>query len=186
MAVIRLSLFLSLLQCSVKLSKSEPILIIALPQSDHTEVSASWERGEEILPGALAAINETKNNSSNFTVIEVTSEPVTSYGLSYSGNVLEVIASLTWQNRISDIIGIAGVFHPNILAVLNRFQWPHLAEWCWTVHTTYCCYHSTENASSVSHFYSSQNSKAKHKLVRYCPKIWPAIQIYHDCKHGGH
>ena len=126
MAVIRLSLFLSLLQCSVKLSKSEPvrILIIALPQSDHTEVSASWERGEEILPGALAAINETKNNSSNFTVIEVTSGPVTNYGLSYSGNVLEVIASLTWQNRTSDIIGIAGVFHPNILAVLNRFQWP--------------------------------------------------------------
>ena len=124
MEVIRLSLFLSLLQCSVKFSKSEPILIIPLPQSDHTEVSASWERGEEILPGALAAINETKNNSLNFTVIEVTSSPVTSYGLSYSGNVLEVIASLTWQNRTSDIIGIAGVFHPNVLAVLNRFQRP--------------------------------------------------------------
>ena len=124
MAVIRLSLFLSLLQRSVKLSKSEPILIIALPQSDHTEVSASWERGEEILPGALAAIDEAKSNSSNFTVIKITSGPVTSYGLSYSGNVLEVIANLAWQNRTSDIIGIAGVFHPNVLAVLNRFQRP--------------------------------------------------------------
>ena len=124
MAVIRLSLFLSLLQCSVKLSKSEPILIIVLPQSDHTGVSASWERGKEILPGALAAINETKSNSesSNFAAIEVTSGPVTSYCLSCSGNVLEVIANLAWQNRTSDIIGIAGVFHPNILAVLNRFQ----------------------------------------------------------------
>ena len=117
-------LLLSSLLSLLSLSKSEPILIIALPQSDHTEVSASWERGEEILPGTLAAINETKNNSSNFTVIEVTSCPVTSYGLSYSGNVLEVIASLTWQNRTSDIIGIAGVFHPNVLAVLNRFQRP--------------------------------------------------------------
>ena len=124
MAVIRLSLFLSLLQCSVKLSKSEPILIIALPQSDHTEVSASWERGEEILSGALAATDEAKSNSSNFTVIKITSGPVTSNGLSYSGNVLEVIANLAWQNRISDIIGIAGVFHPNVLAVLNRFQRP--------------------------------------------------------------
>ena len=128
MAVIRLSLFLSLLriQCSVKLSESEPILIIALPQSDHTEVSASWERGEEILPGALAAIDETKINSesSNFTVIEVTSGPVTSYCLSCSRNVLEVSVNLAWQNRTSDIIGIAGVIHPNILAVLNRFQRP--------------------------------------------------------------
>ena len=121
----KFSLLLSSLLSLLSLAKSEPILIIALPQSDHTEVSASWERGEEILSGVLAAIiDEVKNNSSNFTVIEVTSGPVTSYGLTYSGNVLEVIASLTWQNRISDIIGIAGVFHPNILAVLNRFQWP--------------------------------------------------------------
>ena len=122
----KFSLLLSSLLSLLSLAKSEPILIIALPQSDHTEVSASWERGEEILPGALAAIDEAKkiNNSSNFTVIEVTSGTVTSYGLSYSGNVLEVIANLTWQNRISDIIGIAGVFHPNVLAVLNRFHRP--------------------------------------------------------------
>ena len=120
----KFSLLLSSLLSLLSLSKSEPILIIALPQSDHTEVSASWERGEEILPGALAAIDEAKNYSSNFTVIEVTSGPLTSYGLSYSGNVFEIIANLTWQNRISDIIGIAGVFHPNVLAVLNRFQRP--------------------------------------------------------------
>ena len=117
----KFSLLLSSLLSLLSLAKSEPILIIALSQSDHTEVSASWEREEEILPGALAAI---KNNPSNFTVIEVTSGPVTSYGLSYSGNVLEVFVNLAWQNRTFDIIGIAGVFHPNILAVLNRFQWP--------------------------------------------------------------
>ena len=120
----KFSMLLSSLLSLLSLAKSEPILIIALPQSDRTEVSASWERGEEILPGALAATDEAKKNSSNFTVIEVTSSPVTSYGLSYSGNVLEVIANLAWQNRTSDIIGIAGVFHPNVLAVLNRFQRP--------------------------------------------------------------
>ena len=128
----KFSLLLSSLLSLLSLSKSEPILIIALPQSDHTEVSASWERGEEILPGALAAIDEAKNNSSNFTVIEVTSGPVTSYGLSYSGNVLEVIASLAWQNRISDIIGTAGVFNPKMLAVLNRFQRPIVSLICFS------------------------------------------------------
>ena len=57
------TLLLSSLLSLLSLSKSEPIIIIALPQSDHTEVSTSWERGEEILPGALAAIDEAKSNS---------------------------------------------------------------------------------------------------------------------------
>ena len=127
MAVIRISLFLSLLQCYVRVAKSESVLIIVLPQSN-TEVSASWERGEEILPGALAAIEEAKNYqlSLNLRVIEANSGPIATFDLSYSGNVLEIIANLTWQKRVSltDIIGIAGVLHPNVLAVLNKFQVP--------------------------------------------------------------
>ena len=124
MTVIRLSLFLSL-QCYLILAKSESILIIALPKSDN-EVSASWERGEEILPGALAAIEEAKNDllSLNLTIIEADGGPITRYGLRYSGNVLEIIANLTWQKRVSDIIGVAGVLHPSTLAVLNKFQLP--------------------------------------------------------------
>ena len=55
------------LQCCLSSAKSESILIIALPQSD-AEVSASWERGEEILPGALAAIEEAKNDSLSFNL----------------------------------------------------------------------------------------------------------------------
>ena len=35
----------------------------------------------------------------------------------------------------------------------------------------YSCYHSSENASSVSHFYSSQTSKAKCTLIRFCPLV---------------
>ena len=110
------------LQCS---AKRETILIIALPQSD-TEVSASWERGEEIRPGALAAIEEANNDSLSFNVslVEATSGPVSRYDLPYSGNVLEIIANLTWQERASDIIGIAGVLHPNVLAVISKFQLP--------------------------------------------------------------
>ena len=113
------------LQCCLSSAKSESILIIALPQSD-TEVSASWERGEEILLGALAATEEAKNDSLSFnlSLVVATSGPITRYDLPYSGNVLDIIANLTWQERTSDIIGIAGVLHPNVLAVISRFQLP--------------------------------------------------------------
>ena len=89
-------------------------------------MSAGWERGEEILPGAKQAIEEAKNDSLSFnlSLVEASSGPVTRYDFPYSGNVLEVIANLTWQNRASDIIGIAGVLHPNVLAVISRFQLP--------------------------------------------------------------
>ena len=123
--VLELLLLLSL-QCCLSLGKSESILIIVLPQRD-AELSASWERGEEVLPGAKQAIEETRNGSLSFniTLIEATSSPVTRYNIfPYSGDVLEIIANLTWQKRASDIIGIAGVMHPNILASLNRFQLP--------------------------------------------------------------
>ena len=109
------ALLLSSLLSLLSLAKSEPILIIALPQSDHTEVSASWERGEEILPGVLAAIKEAKNSfpSLNLTLF-VDTNSITRQDFSYLGNVLEIIANLAWQKRLSDIIGIAGpgVFHP--------------------------------------------------------------------------
>ena len=117
------ALLLSSLLSLLSLTKSEPILIIAFPQSDHTEVSASWERGEEILPGALAAIDEAKDSFPllNLTLFVATSaSSVTRQDFSYSGNVLEIIANLAWQKRLSDIIGIAGVFHPNLLAIFSR------------------------------------------------------------------
>ena len=72
----KFSLLLSSLLNLLSLAKSEPILIIALPQSDHTEVLASWERGEEILPGVLAAIiDEAKKSfpSLNLTLFVATS-----------------------------------------------------------------------------------------------------------------
>ena len=75
------------LQCYFSLAECEPILIIALPKSDTTKVSASWERGDEILPGALKAIDEVKNGSLslNLTLFVATSAR---QGFPYSGNVL--------------------------------------------------------------------------------------------------
>ena len=122
MSTVLLSLFS--LQCYLSLGESELFVIVVLPQTDDTEVSASWERGKEILPGAKQAIEEAKNTFS-VTLIEANSGPVTRHDLPYSGNVLEVIVSnLTWQKRASEIIGIAGVLHPNVLAILNQFHVP--------------------------------------------------------------
>ena len=59
---------------------SQFLYIIALPQNQNdTEVSVSWERGEEILPGALAAIEEAKNDSLSFNLSS-------SYGYQWSSN----------------------------------------------------------------------------------------------------
>ena len=121
-----LSLF-SLL-CCLSLENSELTLIIALPQT-HAEVSASWERGEDILPGALAAVEEAKNHSLSFnlTVVKDDSGHITRNGLPYK--VLEVITNLTRQKTASDniTIGIAGVLLPNVLAAFNKIQQLHIA-----------------------------------------------------------
>ena len=122
--VMKLSQLLSsllILQCYSDVVKDEPILIIALPKSDTAEVSASWERGGEILPGAFKAIHKAKNNSLslNLTLFVATSAR---YGFPYSGNVLEIIVNLIRQKRVSDIIGIAGAFHPYTLDIIGGFQ----------------------------------------------------------------
>ena len=112
------------LQYCLRFGKSNSVLIIALPQYDiDTDELVSWERGGEILPGALAAVEEANDGSLSFnlTLVEANSGQ---YNLLFSGNVLEVITNLTQKNRVSDIIGIVGVFHPSVLAVLSRFQLP--------------------------------------------------------------
>ena len=127
--ILLLSLRYHSLQCCLSIigkNYHESILIIALPHDQGTEVSASWERGEEILSGALTAIEEAENGSLlfNLTLIVANSGPVAGFDLPYSGNVLEIIADLTWHKRVSNIIGIAGVLHPSVLAILNKFQLP--------------------------------------------------------------
>ena len=121
-----LSLF-SLL-CCLSLENGELCLIIALPQT-HAEVSASWERGKDILPGALAAVEEAKNHSLSFnlTIVKDDSGHITRHDLPYK--VLEVITNLTRQKTASDniTIGIAGALLPNVLAAFNKIQQLHIA-----------------------------------------------------------
>ena len=123
--IMKASLFISLVCLPCYGVESKLIFIVALPQSNGTEKTVRWERGMEILPGALAV---TKNNNSqlnlSFELILADSGLITSSGYSYSGNLLEVIASLTLQNRLTDVIGVAGVLHPNLIHTLKSFPLP--------------------------------------------------------------
>ena len=110
--------------CGMVVGKNESVLIVSLPQVSNSEETASWERGQEILPGALAA-TEDMNNDYNFqtlTLVIADSGLVMSQNDAFSGNVLEIVAKLTWQN--AKIMGIAGILHPKVLYVLQLFELP--------------------------------------------------------------
>ena len=127
---IRMKLFhiislLSLKFC-IATDKNESVVIIALPQSDGESVT-SWERGAEILPGAYVAVESINNNYSaqadtNLNLIMADSGLVISEDESYSRNLLELAARLKWND--TNVIGIAGLLHPNTLLALQAFQLP--------------------------------------------------------------
>lgn len=60
-----LLIFLLSFQCCLSFAKNG-ILIVVLPQNN-IEVSASWERGEKILPGAYIPIKEAKIVTQSYT-----------------------------------------------------------------------------------------------------------------------
>ena len=51
----------------------------------------------------------------------------------------------------------------------------YLARWHWTLYTTYSCYYSSENASSVSHFYSLQNLKRSTHLSDFALLVYTIL-----------
>ena len=82
--------------------------------NDSRDVQTSLEKSVEILPEAEAAANHINNDSDilkdmNFELITASSSSVFSDSDPYSGNVLEVVANLPWQNK--SIIGIAGLIN---------------------------------------------------------------------------
>ena len=76
------------------LCKNKAILIVALPHSVNNELTLSWERGQEILPGAIAAAEVIYNDSTllPLKIVMVDSDQVTRCNRPCSGNILEVIA----------------------------------------------------------------------------------------------
>ena len=67
MEFLRLSLILvelSIILCHCMVSGiNESILVIALPQVSSNEISVSWERGQELLPGALDTVDHINAHS---------------------------------------------------------------------------------------------------------------------------
>ena len=108
--------------CSANKS-NKSVVIIALPRDNDKNIT-SWEKGAEILPGAYVAVESINNDSSvlNLELVRAESGLIFSDDELYSGNVLEIAANLTWQNK--DVIGIAGLLHPNTLRALQAFQLP--------------------------------------------------------------
>ena len=146
--IINLTVVISLAYLPCYRVNSKSIFIVVLPLSGYNdEKTVSWERGAEILPGALAATERLNNDSqldlrvelavadsdlmtsngysySGNLLVVADSGLITSSGYSYSGNMLELIASLALHNRLADVIGIAGVLHPNLIHTLKSFQLP--------------------------------------------------------------
>lgn len=134
MDLLKLNLILPLLSsiyCCIDSGVStdlELVLVVALPHinSSGVDISASWVRGQEILPGALAAVDHINNKDhsvivgSKLILLIADSDPVTSTDYPYSGNVLEVIVNLTSQN--ARVLRVVELLHPKLLAILQSFQ----------------------------------------------------------------
>ena len=126
MLIIKFLALLSFLQLHLANGDDESIIIVAIPQAS-SEESASWERGEEILPGAVVASKSINNNSqlnTSLTLLVIDNGQVPSSGYSYSWDVMKTVANLTSQDRLGKVAGIAGVLHPNVLLALNSFHIP--------------------------------------------------------------
>ena len=128
------SLLLSLLfvVLSVETNKNESLLIVALPQRNTMWLPmTSRSTQDEILSSIEMTIIDINNDSrilSNvkLVLLSVDSGSVMCTYCSYSGNVLEVIANLSWNDKFGNVLGIVGLVHPDVLNTLwsTSFQLP--------------------------------------------------------------
>ena len=103
---------------------NESVLVIALLRVSSSEVSVSWERGQELLPGAFAAvghINNVHSQSNRLSLVIADSGLIMSSDYPYAGNMLEVLANLIMHK--ARIVGVAGLLlHPRFLAICQSLQ----------------------------------------------------------------
>ena len=157
MNFLRLSLILILLSMChyIVNGTNESILVIALPQISSGKISVSWERGQEILPGAFEAVHHINNDhmhsglvrGTRLSLVVADSGLIMSSDYPYSGNVLEVVANLTLQK--ARIVGVAGLLHPSLLVVLQPFQL-HIAS---LIH-----FNGVSSSSNVIHMTASSST----------------------------
>ena len=105
--------------------KNESIMVIALPQSTSLPTSTRGKIVSSIEMVTFNASNDSKVLSNmELVLLHVDSGSVMCAYCPYLGNVLEVIANLTWNHKFADIIGILGLVHPSVLNALRLFQLP--------------------------------------------------------------
>ena len=106
--------------------QNKSILILSLPQRLDSAQIWSWECQQVSLYGALLSNDIINNDSSlhSLELITADSGVITRYDDPYSGDVLQVIANLTWNSRLNHIIGIVGFIHPELLLTLQKFHIP--------------------------------------------------------------
>ena len=115
------------LPCHCVSGENRSVLILAKPQSFLSEQTSNYGQRQEILSEAFENVVEIINNDSSLHSLELItadSGVITRYDDPYSGNVLQVIANLTWNNRLNHIIGIVGFIHPELLMTLQKFHIP--------------------------------------------------------------
>ena len=115
------------LPCHCVSGENRSVLILAKPQSLLSEQTSNYGQRQEILSEAFENVVGIINNDSSlhsFELITADSGVITRYDDPYSGNVLQVIANLTWNNRLNHIIGIVGFIHPELLMTLQKFHIP--------------------------------------------------------------
>ena len=134
----------------------ESVLVVAVPHNSGSEVPLSSERKQEILQGALEAVNDIKSDQfSLLSLVVADSGSLMRYDSLYLGNVLNVLANLT--SKSTKIFGVAGFFHPKLLAILQSFK-VRIAS----------LIHFNENLSSSNVFYmTASNSVLIDSLVAF-------------------
>ena len=115
------------LPCHCVSGENRSVLILAKPQSLLSEQSSNYGQRQEIPSEAFENVVGIINNDSSLHSLELItadSGVITRYDDPYSGNVLQMIANLTWNNRLNHVIGIVGFIHPELLLTLQKFHIP--------------------------------------------------------------
>ena len=120
-----LSLGFVALSMETSAKKNKSLMVIALPQSTLLPMTLTSTQDWLFSNIEMAAVNDSGILSNlKLELLLVDSGSVMCAYCPYSGNVLEVIANLTWSDRLTDVLGIVGLVHPSVLNALRLFQLP--------------------------------------------------------------
>ena len=114
---ILLAMIVPAMQMAAKASNMSVSLLIALPLHPTSGLKLGWERGLEILPGALQAVDDINNDS-----IILPGHTLKLTVVDNGRNQFEIVQQFfnaTFHQHI-DIVGVSGILHPKTIPILLR------------------------------------------------------------------